>query len=90
MAENLDILNTAVSLLVRAVLLAARFLGRVRRRSLKRLDSWDADVKAIRFLRSSGCGIGLDRRRADLQSGREAVVAHSLGERPRASGLREL
>ena len=39
MAENLDILNTAVSLLVRAALLAARFSGRVRRRSLKRL-SW--------------------------------------------------
>jgi len=29
MAENLDILNTAVSLLVRASLLAARFSGRV-------------------------------------------------------------
>jgi hypothetical protein len=30
MAENLDTLNTAVSLLIRAVLLAARFSGRVR------------------------------------------------------------
>ncbi len=30
-AENLDILNTAVSLLIRAALLAVRFAGRVRR-----------------------------------------------------------
>ncbi len=30
MAENLEILNTAVSLLIRAALLAARFSGRVR------------------------------------------------------------
>jgi hypothetical protein len=34
MAENLDILNAAVSLLVIAALLAAGFSGRVRRRSL--------------------------------------------------------
>ncbi len=46
MAENLDILNTAVSLLIRAVLLAARFSGRVRMRYLKRLTSRDADAKA--------------------------------------------
>jgi hypothetical protein len=46
MAENLDVLNTAVSLLVRAVLLAARFSGRVRRRGLKQLGAMDADAKA--------------------------------------------
>ena len=39
MADNLEILNAAVSLLVRAALLAARFSGRVRQRSLKRLAS---------------------------------------------------
>jgi putative transposase len=50
MAENLDVLNTAVSLLIRAALLAARFSGRVRRRSLKRLASWDADAKAREIL----------------------------------------
>jgi transposase InsO family protein len=50
MAENLDVLNTAVSLLVKAALLAARFSGRVRRRSLKRLASGDADAKAREIL----------------------------------------
>jgi len=53
MAENLDVLNAAVSLLVRAVLLAARFSGRVRRRSLKRLVAMDtgAKFKEILFLK---------------------------------------
>jgi len=50
MAENLDILNTAVSLLVRAALLAARFSGWARKRSLKRLASRDADAKAKEIL----------------------------------------
>jgi len=36
MAENLDILNAAVSLLIRAALLVARFSGRIRQRYLKR------------------------------------------------------
>jgi hypothetical protein len=35
MAEKLDVFNTAVSLLIRAALLAARFAERVRKRSLK-------------------------------------------------------
>jgi len=42
MAENLDIRNAAVSLLVKADPLAARFSGRVRKRSLKRLAAMDA------------------------------------------------
>lgn len=46
MAENLDICNAAVSLLIKAALLAARFSGRVRKRSLKRLAGIDADAKA--------------------------------------------
>ena len=33
MAENLDVLNTAVSLLIRAMLLAARFYGWLRLRT---------------------------------------------------------
>jgi len=39
MAENLDVLNTAVSQLIRAVLLAARFSGRVRRPEKPRRDA---------------------------------------------------
>lgn len=50
MAENLDVLNTAVSLLIRAVLLAGRFLGRVRSRSLKRLAARDVDTNAREIL----------------------------------------
>ncbi|MEN6427398.1 MAG: helix-turn-helix domain-containing protein [Phycisphaerales bacterium] len=45
MAENLDVLNIAVSPLIRAALLAARFSGRVRKRSLKRLAAMDTDAK---------------------------------------------
>jgi transposase InsO family protein len=53
MADNLDVLNTAVSLLIKAALLAARFSGRVRQRYLNRLASRDVDAKAkeILFLR---------------------------------------
>jgi hypothetical protein len=47
MAENLDLVNTAVSLLVRAALLAARFLGRVRRRSLKRSAAMDDHLTSL-------------------------------------------
>jgi len=50
MADNYDILNAAVSLLVRAALLAARFSGRVRRRSLQRLAAMDTDTKAREIL----------------------------------------
>ncbi len=37
MTKNLDIISAAVSLIIKAALLAARFSGRVRKRSLKRL-----------------------------------------------------
>jgi transcriptional regulator with PAS, ATPase and Fis domain len=50
MAENLNVLNTAVSLLIRAALLAARFSGRVRQRCLRRLASRDVDAKAREIL----------------------------------------
>ena len=68
MAENLDILNAAVSLLIRAALLAARFSGRVRRRSLKRLAAMDVDAKAkeITFLRDR---VGQLRMQVGSQSG---------------------
>ena len=53
MAENLDVINAAISLLIRAALLAARFSGRVRQRHLRRLASRDVDtnVKEILFLK---------------------------------------
>ncbi len=50
MADNLEILNTAISLLIRAALLAARFSGRVRQQSLTRLASHDVDAKAKEIL----------------------------------------
>ena len=50
MAENLDVFNMAVSLLIRAALFAARFSIRVRRRSLKRLMAMYADAKAKEIL----------------------------------------
>jgi len=50
MAENLEVLNIAISPLIRAALLAARFSGRVRKRSLKRLAAKDADAKAKEIL----------------------------------------
>ncbi len=53
MVEDLNILNTAVSVLIRAVLLAARFSGRVRQRYLRRLANGDIDARAkeIPFLK---------------------------------------
>jgi hypothetical protein len=50
MTENLDLLNVAVSLLIRAALLAARCSGRVRQRSLKRLAAMNTDAKAKEIL----------------------------------------
>jgi len=50
MVEHLEIVNAAVSLLVKAALLAARFSGRVRRRSLKRLAAMETDAKAREIL----------------------------------------
>ena len=50
MNKNLDIITHAVSLIVKAVLLAARFSGRVRKRSLKRLAAMDTDAKAKEIL----------------------------------------
>lgn len=50
MTKNLDILNAAVSRLIKAALLAVRFSGRIRRRSMKRLAAMDADAKAKEIL----------------------------------------
>ena len=53
MTNNIEIVNAAVSLIIKAAILAARFSGRARKRSLKRLSKMDADEKdkEIIFLR---------------------------------------
>jgi len=53
MNKNLDIINFAVSMIIKAVVIAARFSGRVRKRSLKRLAAMEVDAKdkEILFLR---------------------------------------
>ena len=45
MTRNLDILSVAVELIIKAAILAARFSGRVRRRSLKCLAAMEVDGK---------------------------------------------
>ena len=52
MTKNIDIINAAVALIIKAAILAARFSGRARKRSLKRLAAMDiADKdKEIIFL----------------------------------------
>ena len=53
MTKNIDIINAAVALIIKAAILAARFSGRARKRSLKRLAKMDIDDKdkEIIFLR---------------------------------------
>ena len=53
MANNIEIVNAAVTLIIKAAILAAGFSGRVRKRSLKRLAAMDVDSKdkEIIFLR---------------------------------------
>lgn len=53
MATNIEIVNAAVTFIIKAAILAARFSGRARKRSLKRLSKMDADSKdkEIIFLR---------------------------------------
>jgi len=45
MTKNIDIINAAVALIVKAAVLAAGFSGRARKRSLKRLAAMDVDEK---------------------------------------------
>ena len=45
MDKNLDIISYAVSLIIKAAIMAGRFSEKVRRRSLKRLVAMDADTK---------------------------------------------
>ena len=45
MNKNLDVITHAVTLTIKAAIMAARFSGRVRKRSLRRLAAMDADTK---------------------------------------------
>jgi len=45
MDKNHDTIAFAVSLIIKAAIIAARFSGRVRKRSLKRLASMDVNTK---------------------------------------------
>jgi len=45
MTNNIEIINAAVALIIKAAIIAARFSGRARKRSLKRLSKMDADAK---------------------------------------------
>ena len=45
MDKNLGIITAAVALIIKAVIMAGRFSGTVRRRSLKRLAAMDIDEK---------------------------------------------
>jgi len=45
MTKNIDTINVAVALIIKAAVLAARFSGRARKRSLKRLAAMDLDSK---------------------------------------------
>jgi len=45
MNKNLDVITHAATLVIKAAILAARFSGRVRKRSLKRLAAMDAGAK---------------------------------------------
>jgi transposase-like protein len=78
MAENLEIRNIAVSLLIRAALLAARFSGRVRRRSLQRLVARDADAKAKEILSLKDRVYQLEMQVSILQR-----HLHKKGRKPR-------
>ncbi|MHC4508857.1 MAG: hypothetical protein ACYTAO_07860 [Planctomycetota bacterium] len=45
MNKNLDVITLAVTLIIKAAIIAARFSGIIRKRSLKRLAAMDADTK---------------------------------------------
>ena len=45
MTNNIEIINAAVALIIKAAILASRFSGGARKRSLKRLASMDINDK---------------------------------------------
>jgi len=61
MNKNLDVITHAVTLIIKSAIMAARFSGRVRKRSLKRLAAMDADTKdkEILFLKDKVYQLGM-------------------------------
>ena len=59
MDKNLDIVTYAVSLIVKAAIMASRFSGRARKRSLKRLARMDAGTKEKELLFLSDTGFNV-------------------------------
>lgn len=57
MAKNLDIITAAVSLIIKAAILAGQWSGRARRRGLEKLAAMNADAKdkELLFLRDRVC-----------------------------------
>ena len=45
MNKNLNIITCAGSLIIKAAIVASKYSGKVRKRSLKRLAATDADIK---------------------------------------------
>jgi len=80
MNKNLDIITHAVSLIVKAALLAARFSGRARKRSLKRLAAMDIDTKAREILFLNDRVYQLEMQVSILQK-----HLHKKGTKPRYS-----
>ena len=81
MDKNLDILTCAVSLIVKAAIMAGRFSGRARKRSLKRLAGTDADTKdkELLFLRDKVPAryAGLDPAKANQKAAEKATIHYS-------------
>ena len=55
MTNDIEIVNAAVTLIIKAAILAARFSGRARKRSLKRLSKMD--IRALSYFRLRQCSI---------------------------------
>jgi len=83
MTKNFDIISAAVSLIIKAALLAARFSGRVRKRSLKRLAAMDVDTKdkEIIFLRDKVAQLKMQVSILQKGSRRDRRILDTLFER---------
>lgn len=81
MTKNIDTINAAVAIIIKAVVLAARFSGRVRKRSLKRLSKMDIDDKdkEILFLRDKVYQLKL--RVSILQKGKQINKRYTISEK---------
>ncbi len=88
MDKNHDTIVFAVSLIIKAAIIAARFSGRVRKRSLKRLAAMDAKTKdkEILFLKDKVYQLRMqvriafksDRRSRDIRFERDCLSSGIL------------